>query len=71
MAYVELPTYTDCSLKLHAVQRVIRQLRWKDLETLALELDEWRRGGIEVASSRRGLTAQHLMDWATESEHLP
>lgn len=50
---------------LEALKTVLASMRWNDIEAFALKLEEWRRGGEKKPSKRR-LSAEDVVNWATD-----
>lgn len=62
-------THDDEAVTVIGLQRVLRSMRWEDLEAVARQLDIWRKcsgADEEPAKSTKPVTANVLSGWAQE-----
>lgn len=62
-------THDDEAVTVTGLCRVLRSMRWEDLEFVARELETWRKcqgADEEPATSKKPLTARVLSGWADQ-----
>jgi hypothetical protein len=57
--------HSDNSITQTGLRRVLRTMRWSDLEKVAEELEVFRKGGTEGKSSRP-VTASVICEWLSD-----